>query len=157
MNRRAHEEIGGLAGALAALLFSRRPISRICVAETAGGYVGGILGARLPDVFDPPTSPRHRGLGHGVLPVGFCVRQFAAVLPALQTKLRVIADAHGTAAARSDSQWRALFYSLIELACRLAAGALAGLAAGYVSHLLLDAATPAGLPLIAGRDVKLDF
>ncbi len=35
------------------------------------------------------------------------------------------------------------------LICRIVAGAMAGAAAGYASHLLLDAATPRGLPLLA--------
>jgi hypothetical protein len=33
----------------------------------------------------------------------------------------------------------------------LLAGFLNGLAAGYVSHLLLDATTPRGIPFLSGR------
>jgi len=42
-----------------------------------------------------------------------------------------------------------LWQGLVELLCRIGAGALAGLLAGYCSHVALDALTPAGLPLLA--------
>lgn len=38
-----------------------------------------------------------------------------------------------------------------EVIWTLLAGFLNGLAAGYVSHLLLDATTPRGIPILAGR------
>jgi hypothetical protein len=41
-----------------------------------------------------------------------------------------------------------LFYWLLELACRFAAGVLAGFLGGYASHLVLDAFTPSSLPLV---------
>jgi membrane-bound metal-dependent hydrolase YbcI (DUF457 family) len=125
--------------------------------EIAGGYFGGIVGARAPDVFDPPTSPRHRDLGHGIVPVGLVVVALLRVLPAWQAELRTVADRHRNAAARSENRWTAAIHSLIELLCRFASGAVAGIVAGYVSHLALDAMTPAGLPIIAGRDVRLDI
>ena len=42
-----------------------------------------------------------------------------------------------------------LWHALVELLCRLGAGALAGLLAGYGSHVALDEFTPACLPLLA--------
>jgi hypothetical protein len=44
-----------------------------------------------------------------------------------------------------------MFYAIAELLLRMAAGVLTGAAAGYVSHLLLDAVTPRGIPLICGQ------
>jgi hypothetical protein len=41
-----------------------------------------------------------------------------------------------------------LLLSLFELMWRLAAGFANGLAAGYISHLALDAATPRSIPLL---------
>jgi hypothetical protein len=37
--------------------------------EVIGGLLAGNLGARLPDVFDPPTHPGHRSLAHGMAPI----------------------------------------------------------------------------------------
>lgn len=157
MNRRAHESAGGAVGAFAALIATPGAAWRDRGVEIAGGYFGGIVGARAPDVFDPPTSPRHRDLGHGIVPVGLVVVALLRVLPAWQAELRTVADRHRNAAARSENRWTAAIHSLIELLCRFASGAVAGIVAGYVSHLALDAMTPAGLPIIAGRDVRLDI
>lgn len=32
--------------------------------------MGAMLTHRLPDMIDPPTSPSHRDVGHGVVPMG---------------------------------------------------------------------------------------
>ncbi|MBK8265375.1 MAG: hypothetical protein IPK80_29100 [Nannocystis sp.] len=42
----------------------------VVVSALASG-AGAMLTHRLPDIIDPPTSPRHRNVGHGVLPIGF--------------------------------------------------------------------------------------
>lgn len=56
----------------------------------------------------------------------------------------------GHAIAKAEQQRpERLWQAVLELLCRLGAGALAGLLGGYGSHVAFDAFTPAGLPLLA--------
>jgi hypothetical protein len=90
----------------------------------------------------------NRSLGHGVLPsvagAGFLVKQ----VPAWQRALRGEADRRAALRANGATGPDAVAAFLGEVACRLLAGALPGLIAGYVSHLALDLGTPRRLPLI---------
>jgi len=47
--------------------------------------------------------------------------------------------------AAGGNEWKSDLLAILSL---VAAGAISGLAAGYVSHLMLDAGTPKGLPLL---------
>jgi membrane-bound metal-dependent hydrolase YbcI (DUF457 family) len=48
----------------------------------------------------------------------------------------------------SETAWRRCVLWLVELFWRVIAGVLSGFAAGYASHLVLDAFSPAGLPVV---------
>ncbi len=157
MNGHAHKQVGGPTGAVAAFALARKQTPAARIVETFGGYVGGVVGARLPDIIDPPTCPHHRSIGHGIVPVGLASRACLDRIPAWQEQLRRSAEEHSVAAAQTTDVWERLLHSLLELLCRVGAGMLAGIPAGYLSHLALDATTPAGLPLIAGRDARLDI
>src|SRR5688572_24520516 len=69
-NREFHCRTSTIIGATAAFCRteSRRP-AEIAV-EVIGGAIGGNIGGRLPDILDPPFSPNHRSLAHGVLSAG---------------------------------------------------------------------------------------
>jgi hypothetical protein len=69
-------------------------------------------------------------------------------LPACQLALRAEADRHAARWQNGASGPEAVGAFLGEVLCRLSAGALPGLIAGYVSHLALDLGTPRRLPLI---------
>lgn len=157
MNGQTHEQVGGPTGAVAAFVLARKQAPAARIVESLGGYVGGVLGAKLPDIIDPPTSPHHRSIGHGVVPVGLASHALVNRIPAWQEQLRRNADEHSVAAAQTTGVWDRLLHSLLEFLCRVGAGTLAGIPAGYLSHLALDATTPAGLPLVAGRDARFDF
>jgi hypothetical protein len=149
-NRAVHDVAGTAAGGLLAVLSAgEQPNERIFV-ECLGGCVGGLLASRLPDKIDPPLCPNHRDVGHAVLVVG---GGLAALWPAIrsgQEALRSYADS--LAAQRTTSNSMSDFEKfcawLLEMICRLLAGAVAGAIGGYGSHLALDAGTSRGLPLL---------
>lgn len=66
-NRRAHLVLGAAAGTAVAVMDDRAPSTAADgLAFRVGAAVGGALGGLLPDVFDPPICPHHRGLGASV-------------------------------------------------------------------------------------------
>lgn len=147
-NGKTHRKVGVAAGAgLAAARSIHLPLSS-CTTETLGGAFGGWLGAKVPDVIDPPTHPGHRSIGHGLLPVGLAGYATWQHLPGWQTNLRMKADHHRSASLYAASPWERFMHWLMEQVFRLASGVLAGIVGGYASHLALDAFTPAGLPLL---------
>lgn len=102
-----------------------------------GASLGGGLGALAPDKIDPPDSPNHRGIGHGIIPatiVTLLLRQGVA-----QTVDQLLAEAEGLV---KPDQWPARMFKFF------LAGLIKGFGPGYLSHLAADACTPAGLPLI---------
>lgn len=133
-NRDTHVLAGALCAAIAALHLSRdeRPEHRF--AETLGGVLGGCLGSRLPDLFDPPIGPLHRSYAHGGLAVSAVA---AADLGAWRAACRQSAARCAAAGAPGG-----------EILNRMLAGFLSGVHAGYGSHLALDAFTPRSLPLL---------
>lgn len=147
-NYHEHRYAGRLCGALAAWLYAQDQGPLGQVLETIGGGIAGDLGGALPDWFDPPTHSYHRSLAHGVAPAVVAGRALIDQLPISQRSLR-------EAAVQCEERWRSGASEseraeglLGMLACRIVAGALPGLIAGYASHLVLDFRTPRCLPLI---------
>lgn len=116
--------------------------------EVVGGAIGGWLGGLCPDVFDPPTSPNHRALAHGLVPAGLGGVAWMSNLDSAQGWLRQRAEQCRQRRVQAQSPWAIIWFQLFEILCVLGAGALAGFIAGYASHLALDFATPRSLPLI---------
>ena len=145
-NRETHEPIGVLAGGIAASVVAGKAGSNI-LAVGFGGAMAGWLGAKLPDWIDPPTSPGHRSIGHGVVPVLLVLRSAAARVPEWQVDLRRKAAEHRAGRESAPTTWEQILHQLLELLCLVASGALTGLLWGYGSHLAMDATTPASLPI----------
>lgn len=146
---RFHRKVGTAVGVGAALYCAREQQFSHVVIEAIGGGFAGNLGARLPDIIDPPTSPRHRSIGHGMVPVAAAGSVALSALADLQKTLRTEADRRAELRSASTSTAQELWHLLLELLCRLGAGAIPGFVAGYASHVALDFCTPAGLPLLA--------
>lgn len=146
---RTHRAIGTLAGGGYALAKAQHLPPEHLLLEVIGGLVAGNLGARLPDVFDPPTHPGHRSLAHGMAPIAAVGTAAVRRLDGAQARLRAEADRCAALRVSATTPLQRLWQQLIEILCRLGAGALAGLLGGYGSHLALDARTNAGLPLLA--------
>lgn len=149
MNRPAHDLVGAAAGAAASYYFARNQSDGDRFLEIIGGSIGGIVGSRLPDVIDPPTSPNHRSLGHGVVPVGCTAYAVWELLERSQAALRAKADDLRNDRDGLDGELRKLGSQLLEWLCRILAGMVMGVVGGYASHLALDVTTAKGLPLVA--------
>lgn len=145
---KVHVPASAGAGLLYSLHEARDQAPTHQLVEGIAGTFGGGLGGKLPDLLDPPTSPRHRGHAHSVT--------LAAALLALRGHLELGVEHLRTEADRWDAE--ALQYeewSLDWITCRgvalvlrALAGFLNGLYAGYLCHLGLDVWTPAGLSII---------
>lgn len=150
-NRATHARAGAAVGVLAAVYRARESPTNQLVAEAIGGLLGGWLGGVIPDILEPATSPNHRRLAHSAAAGGALT---LARIAEWQASCRAAADAAASRALahplgtseRTRAEWDVLFW-------RLLAGALVGLVAGYASHLVLDAGTARGLPLLGTRSV----
>ena len=112
-----HAKIGAVAGGAAALVVARRWERKLDAGEIGVCTGLGMLAAGIPDLLEPAVSPRHRQTAHSIL------------------VLAVILLLVGWYCTRDTEQEK-------EFTKMMAAAA----GAGYLSHLLADAFTPAGLP-----------
>ena len=145
MNKPVHTITG--VGAAIVQLMADEDAADLPLAEVLGRIVGGAWGSRGPDLIDPPTNPNHRGVGHAIVPVLIAFVLIARVMPEWQHALRSQAAAARTQAAAlpSGERWG---YQCTASACEFLLGLIIGVPVGYASHLILDATTPAGLPLL---------
>jgi hypothetical protein len=165
--KKTHSYVGLTAGVGYAAFQAKEQGSVNLFIEAAGGALGGWCGGQLPDVIEPGTHSWHRSFAHsGVVGTGI-VTKGRSKLNLCQDQFRKQADAcrlkrdslkmvpHPSQPnlfipAPSD-QWEHLCLTIQELLLRFAAGFVNGLAAGYVSHLVLDAGTPRSIPLLVSR------
>jgi hypothetical protein len=117
--------------------------------EVLGGALGGYCGGILPDCIDPPFHPGHRSLAHGIVPVATAGAIWNQGLDGWQNQLRRLADEHNYRRSLAADPAAVAWHALAEWALRMLAGFLAGLGAGYVTHVMLDFGTPRCLPLIS--------
>jgi len=152
-NRRQHAIAGAAAGAGAAL-FQVRPSAPPfeTLLEALGGAGGGFVGSALPDLIEPATSPNHRDVAHSVAASTALTVKTARPFSFYREGLRARADDYAAKRRQSEvPRLEQLWYFLCECFYRLVAGAVSGLVPGYLSHLVLDAGTPKGIPLLAAR------
>jgi hypothetical protein len=144
--RKVHAPVGATAGIGMALYEARdeQPIHRAL--EMIGGALAGALGARLPDYLEPATSSWHRGPAHSWAAIGISTRSMRG-LRQCSSYCRQRAAYYRALRSTECSPLFALLYAFAEAFWRAASGFLSGLAAGYISHLALDALTPRGIPL----------
>jgi hypothetical protein len=164
---KTHRRAGRVAGGVYAAHQAKNQCLVNCAVETTGGVFGGDIGARLSDVFEPGTSSWHRGPAHSCAAGVGILSALGEALPHVVTLLRETADKKAEQrktlqmtpdppqpnlfVPKPDTALTQFFLFLAEIALRLLAGFVNGIAAGYVSHLVLDAGTPRSIPLVAGR------
>ncbi len=147
--RRTHMAVGLTGGVLAAGAAVRRTASkREMLLEALGGAVGGAAGSLMPDRIDPPGHYAHRSFGHAVLPALLFARVVAPILPRVQGALRAEAARQAQLSHQANSCAEARDHAVAADLCHLLNGIIVGALAGYASHLVLDASTPMGLPLL---------
>lgn len=114
--------------------------------DVVGAALGASCGGVLPDILEPALSPEHRQFAHGVLPA-------VAVACFGQGKYRdgqaaLYAWANSAPRPGVDTQPGAGQVGLSRCIRFIVAGFFRALPVGYASHLLADAATPLGLPMV---------
>ena len=147
---KTHKKIAMASGGVAAFLATDEKEPWKLVAETLGGVLGGLVGGKLPDIIEPAVHSWHRNVAHSVTVGTAVIGAAAKSVQSWHASCRAKADAW--AQRRLDTNLTPAdraFALLAELAWRIAAGIPIGAAAGYISHLVLDAGTPRGIPLIA--------
>lgn len=148
-NAAVHRTVGTVAGAAFGGYQARGQQPLHQVIEAFGGAAGGWLGSAAPDWIDPATSPNHRHVGHGALTVPLAFVFTAEAVADWQNQLRQRADELAQMRWQLSDDWSRFWNWVHQMALRFLAGILNGFNAGYLSHLVLDALTPRGLPLIA--------
>lgn len=147
-NRRVHVQVGAVAGCFVAANRAQAQPGQCVWREVLGGILGGIGGGLLPDLIDTPDSPHHRAEAHSLSITGAAGYYVSDRLCAWQSSLREHADHFAQMRYASPDPLPQIGYGLLELFFRFLAGALAGLLAGYASHLIFDSFTPSSLPIL---------
>jgi len=149
MPRRAqHSAAGILVGGTFAAIRTNSPESNRPLLEIIGGGIGGHIGGCLPDFIEPAHHPGHRAMAHAIVPAGGLGALVGKKLGDAQGYCRRKAREAASVAASADDPLARLLWLGIQMFWDLAAGFVAGLLAGYGSHLVLDGFTPAGLPVL---------
>lgn len=162
-NRRTHRRVGRISGAVYAAHRAKGQTVGQCITESIGGAVGGDVGSLLADWLEPGISSWHRGTAHscaagmGILSLGevlagaetYCRQQAERKVAELRT-LQMTPDPAqpNVFIPVPNSSLTQLWLTICELVWRTLAGFANGLAAGYLSHLVLDAGTPRSIPLL---------
>jgi len=149
-NRQTHLPVGTTFGVGAALLQLLRTPAAYRAIELIGAALGGACGGIAPDLLEPALSPGHRSVLHSIVVGGAGTMGLVAHVQgrcremAAECVSRAEVLPIGTEVRRAEEHSAMLWYFLAGFAL----GFALGFAAGYGSHLLLDAATPASIPLI---------
>jgi len=147
MNGKAHTAIGVGAGIAAGYALALRSNRQPTLPEMFGWAVGGILGAKVPDLLEPAYCPAHRKFCHSGC--ALLLNLLALQSETLESWIQSLHEKAGEQRMRSLSEpENALFYSISAILYEFVAGALPGLIAGYASHLIADSTTPCGIPLV---------
>lgn len=149
---RVHRDIATIAG-LATGLYSARDLEgAAAVVRVLAAVAMARAGGSLPDVLEPATSSWHRGTFHSAGALagsGLMTLKPPAAFAAWTQRLERQADAIRARRALLPADHPDAFRLwLEEMLLHAAIGAAVGLFIGVASHLLLDAATPRGLPLV---------
>jgi len=148
-DRRTHDAVGTALGALAAVTRTKPEDGDAGAIIMLGGAVAGLVASHWPDVLEPAFCPSHRQLAHSVTTAGCVLSSGVHLTPQWEEQWRAVAVDLRNRQLRPDIlPSDRLLLALLEMVAWMLVGAMAGAAAGYLSHLALDGTTPAGLPLL---------
>lgn len=147
--RIAHVVSSSFVGALASFVRSAEQPDATRVYEIFGGFVGGYLGGRAPDVVDCARNPNHRGLAHSVVAGAVAVTFAKQVAIASEAVFRRWAEAFAEQErVLPENSFKRALLGLVIALCRVLAGLLTGFVAGYAMHLCMDGTTPRSLAFL---------
>ena len=148
-NRSTHVVVGSTTGLVVAGYLARNERPLAFAVESAGGAIGGTFGSLGPDIAEPAIHSWHRSTAHSYSAAAAILATSAQVIPRWQDCCRAHAQSHNEARAFATSDAARLFHGFMALLWHVLSGFVAGLPAGYLSHLALDSFTPRGIPLLA--------
>jgi hypothetical protein len=150
-----HKYVGMAAGMGYSAFQAKEQTPLNLVAEMVGGSVAGSVGGRLPDIIEPGTSSWHRSVAHSGTAAAALTVAAKTMLLDFEKVCRTKGDEFHNRANQGKmvpsplqpnvsisvpvDPLMQLLYLIGELLCHFLAGLANGLAAGYVSHLALDA------------------
>lgn len=144
--RDKHLEIGiTLALILVALLILTDEDQKRSLLELIGAALGVLVGALLPDILEPATTPRHRKTCHSVAVLAgngaLIVTPPAAMLKWRESLRRRAAQFRAQREALPPEHPGRTELWLYQVGCHVLSGISIGLPVGYVSHLMADSKT----------------
>lgn len=145
---KTHLVTGIATGAATAAYTAREQPGIDCIAELIGGALGGAIGGKLPDVLEPAIHSWHRSTAHSLATAATLGVTAARSISSLQDRCRTNALHHEALSERAPGELVRVWHRFIAFLWRLLSGVVAGLPAGYISHLALDACTPRCIPLL---------
>ena len=155
-DRKTHKLVGAGTGAVYAAYRAKEQTVPNWWAEVGGGALGGYMGGLLPDVLEPAISPWHRDIAHSCT-AGSGILALGNVIAAIEAACRENAEKCGAMSMEKQGDMfvpapadpiSRLLSNIFEFLWRVAAGFVNGLAAGYLSHLALDAGTKRSIPVL---------
>jgi hypothetical protein len=150
-NHDEHVGTSGCAGGLAACglaLTTPSPTPFQVALESLGGYLAGRATGTFADWGDPPWCGDHRGTYHAVFPTTFALARYATNLLAMQRWCREQAEIAEQQTLLATTPLQAFGCFCQSTFWYLASGAVIGAPVGHFVHLVQDAHTPRGLPLL---------
>jgi hypothetical protein len=142
-----HQGVGVLCGVGAAWAVSADQVPVVRLLRAAAGALGGLHGGQMPDLLEPAISPLHRAIAHDALTLfgggSIVVVKGRAQLDTMNARIRELEMVLEGAAGLQR-----FVVALAIVLGHLLVGYLTGFAAGYASHLVLDACTPRSLPML---------
>lgn len=149
MNRDAHEIAGKFLGVVGTVISSDPYENQNIFHQVVGSYIGGKLGALLPDLIDPPTNPNHRSLGHGFIPTTICLALLSKkISPKWELYWLQQAESFRQLHQSSTNPFQKFVNWCLIHICHTLVWVCKGMIWGYTSHLALDSVTPKGLPAV---------
>lgn len=148
-NHKTHLTTGVACGVAAGIYTARHETGGAFVAEIAGAAAGGAIGGALPDLFEPAIHSWHRSTAHSVTTAAALGLTAIRTVPKWQHLCRMNAIHHDVQQASAPDFAARAWHAFMALLWRFLSGFVAGLPAGYLSHLALDACTPRCIPLLA--------
>ncbi len=147
-SRQMHVTVGTVAGFGVAAYKAHSQKEAEILLEAIGGGIGGYIGSRIPDVIEPASWPGHRRFAHSAT----AAISIMALGSKLLTQLEqwCCSEIARCQHEREQSEFLVagnFYFTLMESFLRFVTGILRGVQVGYLSHLVLDAGTPAGLPI----------
>jgi membrane-bound metal-dependent hydrolase YbcI (DUF457 family) len=147
-NRKQHAVLGAAAGVAGYALYSLAREETMSWPESIGFALSGIIGAFLPDIIEPATSPNHRSFFHSVSFVGVAIPpMWSSAWRIRDEQIRLAKECDALADAALD-EYEKISWKWQAIGHRFFAGLLPGLVLGYASHLAADSLTPKGLPFL---------